>query len=113
MENIVEKLKNINTNNKYKNDYNYLKDSFVNLLNDLKSKEKIIQDLQNKLKNTLERNTINFDENQIVKSVSQKLKEKDKIIQNLKNQINPIKNFDMEDSKLKIENIRRKRELFN
>ena len=113
MENIVEKLKNINTNNKYKNDYNYLKDSFMNLLNDLKSKEKMIQDLQNKLKNTLERNTINFDENQIVKSVSHKLKEKDKIIQNLKNQINPIKNFDMEDSKLKIENIRRKRELFN
>ena len=113
MENIVEKLKNINENNKYKNDYNYLKDSFVNLLNELKNKEKIIQDLQNKLKNTLERNTINFDENQIVKSVSQKLKEKDKIIQNLKNQINSAKNFDIEDSKLKIENIRKKRELFN
>ena len=113
MESIVEKLKNINTNNKYKNDYNYLKNSFVNLLNELKNKEKIIEELENKLKNTLERNTINFDESQIVKSISMKLKEKDNIIQKLKNQINSTKKFDTEDSKLKIDNIRRKRGLFN
>ena len=113
MENIVEKLKIINKNNKYKSDYNYLKESFVNLLNELKSKERVIQDLQNKLKNTIERNNTNFDENQIVNSISLKLKEKDNIIQNLKHQINSTKNFDIEDSRQKIDNIRRKRELFN
>jgi hypothetical protein len=113
MENIVEKLKIINKNNKYKSDYNYLKESFVNLLKELKNKEKVIQDLQNKLKNTIERNNTNFDENQIVNSISLKLKEKDNIIQNLKHQINSTKNFDIEDSRQKIDNIRRKRELFN
>ena len=113
MENIIEKLKIINKNNKYKSDYNYLKESFVNLLNELKNKERIIQDLQNKLKNTIERNNTNFDENQIVNSISLKLKEKDNIIQNLKHQINSTKNFDIEDSRQKIDNIRRKRELFN
>ena len=113
MENIVEKLKIINKNNKYKSDYNYLKESFVNLLNELKSKERVIQDLQNKLKSTIERNNTNFDENQIVNSISLKLKEKDNIIQNLKHQINSTKNFDIEDSRQKIDNIRRKRELFN
>jgi len=85
----------------------------VNLLNELKNKERIIQDLQNKLKNTIERNNTNFDENQIVNSISLKLKEKDNIIQNLKHQINSTKNFDIEDSRQKIDNIRRKRELFN
>ena len=113
MENIVEKLKIINKNNKYISDYNYLKESFVNLLNELKSKERVIQDLQNKLKSTIERNNTNFDENQIVNSISLKLKEKDNIIQNLKHQINSTKNFDIEDSRQKIDNIRRKRELFN
>ena len=85
----------------------------MNLLNELKNKERIIQDLQNKLKNTIERNNTNFDENQIVNSISLKLKEKDNIIQNLKHQINSTKNFDIEDSRQKIDNIRRKRELFN
>ena len=113
MENIVEKLKNINQNNKYENDYNYLKTSFVNILNELKKKENLVQDLQNKLKDVIKRNNNNFDENQIIKSISLKLKEKDNIIQNLKNQINSNKNFNTEDSKQKIENIRRKRELFN
>ena len=113
MESIVEKLKNINKNNKYENDYNYLKDTFVNILNELKQKEKLVQDLQLKLKDVIQRNNNNFDENQIVTSISQKLKEKDNIIQNLKNQINTNKNLDIEDSKLKIENIRKKRELFN
>ena len=113
MENIVERLKNINKNNKYENDYNYLKNSFVNILNELKNKEKLVQDLQNKLKDAIERNNINFDENQIVNSVSIKLKEKDNIIQKLKNQINSNKNFGTEDAKQKIENIRKQRELFN
>ena len=85
----------------------------MNLLNELKNKERIIQDLQNKLKNTIERNNTNFDENQIVNSISLKLKEKDNIIQNLKHRINSTKNFDIEDSRQKIDNIRRKRELFN
>ena len=85
----------------------------MNLLNELKNKERVIQDLQDKLKNTIERNNINFDENQIVNSISLKLKEKDNIIQNLKHQINSTKNFDIEDSRQKIDNIRKKRELFN
>ena len=113
MENIVERLKNINKNNKFENDYNYLKESFVNILNELKKKDKLVQDLQIKLKDVIKRNNNNFDENQIVSSISQKLKEKDNIIENLKNQINKNKKFDVEDSKLKIENIRKKRELFN
>ena len=93
MESIVEKLKNIN---KYENDYNYLKDSFVNILNELKQKEKLVQDLQI-----------------IVTSLSQKLKEKDNIIQKMKNHVNAEKNMDVEDTKLRIENIRKKRKLFN
>ena len=113
MENIVERLKNINKNNKFENDYNYLKESFVNILNELKKKDKLVQDLQIKLKDVIKRNNNNFDENQIVSSISQKLKENDNIIENLKNQINTNKKFDGEDSKLKIENIRKKRELFN
>ena len=113
MENIVERLKNINKNNKFENDYNYLKESFVNILNELKKKDKLVQDLQIKLKDVIKRNNNNFDENQIVSSISQKLKEKDNIIENLKNQINTNKKFDVEDSKLKIENIRKKRELFS
>ena len=113
MENIVERLKNINKNNKFENDYNYLKESFVNILNELKKKDKLVQDLQIKLKDVIKRNNNNFDENQIVSSISQKLKEKDNIIENLKNQINTNKKFDVEDSKLKIEKIRKKRELFN
>ena len=113
MENIVERLKNINKNNKFENDYNYLKESFVNILNELKKKDKLVQDLQIKLKDVIKRNNNNFDENQIVSSISQKLKEKDNIIENLKNQINTNKKFDVENSKLKIENIRKKRELFN
>ena len=113
MENIVERLKNINKNNKFENDYKYLKESFVNILNELKKKDKLVQDLQIKLKDVIKRNNNNFDENQIVSSISQKLKEKDNIIENLKNQINTNKKFDVEDSKLKIEKIRKKRELFN
>ena len=113
MENIVERLKNINKNNKFENDYKYLKESFVNILNELKKKDLLVQDLQIKLKDVIKRNNNNFDENQIVSSISQKLKEKDNIIENLKNQINKNKKFDVEDSKLKIENIRKKRELFN
>ena len=113
MESIVEKLKNINKNNKYENDYNYLKDSFVNILNELKQKEKLVQDLQMKLKDVIQRNNNNFDGNQIVTSLSQKLKEKDNIIQKMKNHVNAEKNMDVEDTKLRIENIRKKRKLFN
>ena len=113
MESIVEKLKNINKNNKYENDYNYLKDSFVNILNELKQKEKLVQDLQMKLKDVIQRNNNNFDENQLVTSLSQKLKEKDNIIQKMKNHVNAEKNMDVEDTKLRIENIRKKRKLFN
>ena len=82
-------------------------------MNELKQKEKLVQDLQMKLKDVIQRNNNNFDENQIVTSLSQKLKEKDNIIQKMKNHVNAEKNMDVEDTKLRIENIRKKRKLFN
>ena len=111
MENIVSKLNIINSNNKYEYKYIQLKESFINVLNELKTKDKVIKDLQNKLKDVIQRNNINFDQNQIVDSVSQKLKEKDNIIQNLKNQVN--NNIIKDDYRQRIDNIRRERELFN
>ena len=76
-------------------------------------KRENVQDLQMKLKDVIQRNNNNFDENQIVTSLSQKLKEKDNIIQKMKNHVNAEKNMDVEDTKLRIENIRKKRKLFN
>ena len=48
-----------------------------------------------------------------MENVVVKLKEKDNIIKKLENQINSTKNFDNQDSKQRIENIRKKRGLFN
>ena len=56
---------------------------------------------------------MNFDDKQIVNSISQKLKEKDNTIQNLKNKIKSDGIFENESSKTKIEEIRKKRALFN
>ena len=56
---------------------------------------------------------MNFDDNQIVNSISQKLKEKDNTIQNLENNIKSNEISENENINLKIEEIRKKRALFN
>ena len=123
LENTIETIRQINykTNPKYgdaktNNNNDKLREAFVNVLNELKSKENIVQDLQNKLKDTIKRNNMNFDDNQAIDSISQKLKEKDNTIISLKNRIKSFGingNFANEDSIKKIEEIRRKRQLFN
>ena len=110
LENIVENLKTIN-NNKLNNENNNLREAFVNVLNELKNKENTVEELQNELKDTIKRNKMNFDDNQIVNSISQKLKEKDNTIQNLDIKSNEIS--ENENINLKIEEIRKKRALFN
>ena len=110
LENIVENLKTIN-NNKLNNENNNLREAFVNVLNELKNKENTVEELQNELKDTIKRNNMNFDDNQIVNSISQKLKEKDNTIQNLDIKSNEIS--ENENINLKIEEIRKKRALFN
>jgi len=112
LENMVENLKTIN-NNKLNNENNNLREAFVNVLNELKSKENTVEELQNELKDTIKRNNMNFDDNQIVNSISQKLKEKDNTIQNLENNIKSNEISENENINLKIEEIRKKRALFN
>ena len=112
LENIVENLKTIN-NNKLNNENNNLREAFVNVLNELKNKENTVEELQNELKDTIKRNNMNFDDNQIVNSFSQKLKEKDNKIQNLENNIKSNEIPENENINLKIEEIRKKRALFN
>ena len=112
LENIVENLKTIN-NNKLNNENNNLREAFVNVLNELKNKENTVEELQNELKDTIKRNNMNFDDNQIVNSISQKFKEKDNTIQNLDNNIKSNEISENENINLKIEEIRKKRALFN
>ena len=112
LENMVENLKTIN-NNKLNNENNNLREAFINVLNELKSKENTVEELQNELKDTIKRNNMNFDDNQIVNSISQKLKEKDNTIQNLENNIKSNEISENENINLKIEEIRKKRALFN
>jgi len=112
LENMVENLKT-NNNRTLNNGNNNLREAFVNVLNELKNKENDVEELQHKLKNTIKRNNMNFDDKQIVNSISQKLKEKDNTIQNLKNKIKSDGIFENETSNLKIEELRKKRALFN
>ena len=112
LENMVENLKTIN-NNKLNNENNNLREAFVNVLNELKNKENTVEELQNELKDTIKRNNMNFDDNQIINSISQKLKEKDNTIQNLENNIKSNEISENENFNLKIEEIRKKRALFN
>ena len=114
LENTIENIKQFNNKTIPKNNNNdNLREAFVNVLNELKTKENIVQDLQNKLKDTIKRNNMNFDDNQIVNSISQKLKEKDNTIQSLKYKIKSEETNENEESINKIEEIRRKRQLFN
>jgi hypothetical protein len=53
-----------------------------------KQKDKLIREYQNKMDNFLKNNTfLNFDDREIVNSVSKALNQKDKVIQTLKNKI--------------------------
>ena len=119
LKNKVEELENIISNiNKTKNngvsgDNVNLREAFVNVLNELKNKERIVEELNNKLKETINRSNMNFDDKQIVNSISKKLKEKDNLIQNLKNKNKPEEQFERELSNQKIAEIRKKRESFN
>jgi hypothetical protein len=89
-----------------------MKEVLMNAVNELREKDKIIEDLKNKLKETINKNKINFDENEIVNSVSQKLLEKDTLIQSLKEQIQPneFKNFN--ESKNKFEELKKTKDDF-
>ena len=69
--------------------------------------------LQNQLKDAINRNNMNFDDKEIVSSFSEKLKEKDNMIQNLKYKIKDKEIYENEGQNKKIEEIRKKRELFN
>lgn len=80
-----------NYNNSVNNNENEMKECLINAINELREKEKTIDELKNKLKDTINKTTMNFDERQIVNSVSQVLREKENLIQNLQNQINSSK----------------------
>ena len=112
LESFVENIKN-NNSNMENNNNNNLREAFVNILNELKTKENIVRELESQLEETIKRNNMNFDDKQIVNSISEKLKEKDNVIQNLKYK---AKNDNLENNvgiNKKIMEIRKKRELFN
>ena len=112
LESFVENIKNNNSNIENNNNNN-LREAFVNILNELKTKENIVRELESQLEETIKRNNMNFDDKQIVNSISEKLKEKDNVIQNLKYK---VKNENLENNveiNKKIMEIRKKRELFN
>ena len=115
LENIVENIKNGKNNIPSIGGDDNLREAFANVLNELKNKEITIKELQKQLKDNISRNNMNFDDKEIVASISKKLKEKDNIIQNLKYKINNKNdNYENEGGNPKIEEIRRKREeLFN
>ena len=115
LENIVENIKNGKNNIPSIGGDDNLREAFANVLNELKNKEITIKELQKQLKDNISRNNMNFDDKEIVASISKKLKEKDNIIQNLKYKINNKNdNYENEGVNPKIEEIRRKREeLFN
>ena len=114
LENIIENIKSNKNNNTHGvGGDNNLREAFVNVLNELKNKENTIKGLQNQLKDTINRNNMNFDDKEIVSSISEKLKEKDNMIQNLKYKIKNDEISENEGRNQKIEDIRKKRELFN
>ena len=72
-----------------------MRECLSNTMNELKEKDKIITELKTQLMETINKHSLNFDERQIVNSMSRKLYEKDTLIQSLKNQLdNGIKRVD-------------------
>ena len=94
-----------------KKDIMYEPEKIINYQNiilelDLKNKEKdkLIMNYKNKMDNFLKNNTfLNFDDREVVNSVSRVLNQKDQVIQSLKNKIidNEINNEIINDNKLK------------
>jgi hypothetical protein len=95
LENIVDKLRldknnksfNKNIINYDNNNINGMKEILMNSMNELKEKDKTIEQLKIKLNEIIEKKNKNFDENNVVLSMSQQLREKDTIINDLKNKI--------------------------
>ena len=95
LENIVDKLRldknnksfNKNIINYDNNNINGMKEILMNSMNELKEKDKTIEQLKIKLNEIREKKNKNFDENNVVLSMSQQLREKDTIINDLKNKI--------------------------
>ena len=72
-----------------------LRECLTNTMNELKEKDKTILELKTQLMESINKHSLNFDERQIVNSMSRKLYEKDTLIQSLKNQLdNGIKRVD-------------------
>ena len=104
---MISKLQNNNNANTNYNDYystssnrfgisnntndKEMKECLINAINELREKEKTIDELKTKLKDTISKTPMNFDERQIVSSVSQTLREKDNLIQSLQNQLTSTK----------------------
>ena len=109
LENIIDKLRfekniiNYDSNNNNNNN-NGIKDILMNSINELKEKDKTIDQLKIKLNEIIEKKNINFDENDIVLSMSQELREKDTVINNLKNQIHKGENINKYEQILKSRN---------
>ena len=107
LESVISKLQNNNNANTNYNDYystssnrfgisnntndKEMKECLINAINELREKEKTIDELKTKLKDTISKTPMNFDERQIVSSVSQTLREKDNLIQSLQNQLTSSK----------------------
>ena len=107
LESVISKLQNNNNANTNYNDYystssnrfgisnntndKEMKECLINAINELREKEKTIDELKTKLKDTISKTPMNFDERQIVSSVSQTLREKDNLIQSLQNQLTSTK----------------------
>ena len=108
LESVISKLQNNNANTNYNEYYSTssnrfgisnntntndkeMKECLINAINELREKEKTIDELKTKLKDTISKTPMNFDERQIVSSVSQTLREKDNLIQSLQNQLTSSK----------------------
>ena len=108
LENRIEELESLiktlsqNQNNNTNNNFNLqkeinnneiqIKNCLNNAMNEIKEKDLIIANLNNKLNELNNKFSLNFDDKEVVNSMSKKLYEKDSIIQNLQNQLELGKN---------------------
>ena len=112
LENLIDNLKigKYNISNNRNNNENNLKETFIKVMNELKDKENTINKLQNELNYITKRKNTNFDDKQIVNTISQTLQQKDNILRNLREQINSDNLLETQKTQLKIEQIRKNRE---
>ena len=107
LENLIKTLnqnRNFIGQSKTGNSELQIRECLTRTMNELKEKDKIISDLKKQLVENINKNTLNFDERQIVNSMSKKLYEKDTLILSLKNQLDNGKN--------KVNEIRKNKEEF-